>query len=311
MGNPSSVQSVPGHQLNDVDLSISDPLSSLQSNPHSDLLGRRHLGRNVLFGLHDCICSYSLPIKLHFGQAGTESRSNIKLDLNRRYLNHGRRLGPDGSSGQFWASFKESFSNKSFLYLLLAFSMVQGALNSLATLIDLISRPYGFSSFDNSVFGGLLILCGLIGAGVVSTIVTVTHKYKVTFIVISLFTLATFIGFIFTLNFRSMVISSIAVGLVGLTLTPTLPISYEYGIELTYPVGEAMTGGILNSGGQIIGIAEVGLAYLLANSPVTICLICAAGIAIGAVAVIFTKEDLRRTGIDKNQDRMISLKVPY
>ena len=222
---------------------------------------------------------------------------------------------PSVSAGEdreeFWASFKESFSNKSFLYLLLAFSMVQGALNSLATLIDLISRPYGFSSFDNSVFGGLLILCGLIGAGVVSTIVTVTHKYKVTFIVISLFTLATFIGFIFTLNFRSMVISSIAVGLVGLTLTPTLPISYEYGIELTYPVGEAMTGGILNSGGQIIGIAEVGLAYLLANSPVTICLICAAGIAIGAVAVIFTKEDLRRTGIDKNQDRMISLKVPY
>jgi hypothetical protein len=200
--------------------------------------------------------------------------------------------------------------NKSFLCLLLAFSMVQGALNALATLIDLISRPYGFSSFDNSVFGGLLIICGLVGAGVVGAIVTVTHKYKLTLIINCLITLATFIVFVFTLNFKSMIISSIAVGLVGLTLTPTLPISYEYGIEITFPVGEAMTGGLLNSGGQLVGIAEVGLAYLLANSPVVICLICAAGIGVAAGAVLVSKEDLRRIGIDKNQDRMISLKDP-
>lgn len=211
---------------------------------------------------------------------------------------------------EFLPSFKSCCRNKSFLLLLLAFSMVQGALNSLATLLDLISRPYGFSSFDNSVFGGLLIICGLVGAGVVGLIVTITHKYKLACIVTCLVTLFTFIGFIFTLSFRSLLVSSIAVALVGLALTPTLPISYEYGIELTYPVGEAMTGGLLNAGGQLIGIAEVGLAYLLANSPITICLICAAGIAVAAFAVLLSTEELRRTGIDSKTDRMISLKLP-
>lgn len=211
---------------------------------------------------------------------------------------------------EFMSSFRSCMKNNSFLLLLLAFSLVQGALNSLATLLDLISRPYGFSSFDNSIFGGLLIICGLIGAGIVGTIVTITHKYKLTSILTCLITLATFIAFIFTLSFESLIITSIGVALLGLTLTPILPISYEYGVELTYPVGEAMTGGLLNAGGQLIGIGEVGLAYLLQNSPIIILLICAGGIAIGCIAIMFSTENLKRTGIDSKQDRMISLKLP-
>jgi Na+/melibiose symporter-like transporter len=218
-------------------------------------------------------------------------------------------LSASQSREEFMPALKAVFKNKSFLLLLLAYSMGQGALNALATLIDLISKPYGFSTFDNSVFGGLLIICGLIGAGIVGTIVTITHKYKLTCIIMCFGTVATFFGFIFTLEFESLIISSVTIGLVGLILTPILPISYEFGIELTYPVGEAMTGGILNSGGQIIGISEVGLAYLLVNQPVIICIICAAGIGIGGIALIFVKEELQRAGIDNSASaNFISLK---
>lgn len=210
---------------------------------------------------------------------------------------------------EFWPALKKVFKNKSFLCLLVAFSFGQGAVNALATLIDLISRPYNFSTFDNSVFGGLLIICGLVGAGIVGTIVTITHKYKCTSILISIGALSTFVIFIFTLPYETLWISCISVSLLGLFLTPILPISYEFGIELTYPIGEAMTGGILNSGGQLVGISEVGLAYLMENQPMIICLIAAGGIGIGIIAFLLAKEDLQRAGVDDNKiASMVSLK---
>ena len=208
---------------------------------------------------------------------------------------------------EFGPALRKVFRNRDFLFLLLAFSMGQGALNALATLIDLISKPYGFSTFENSVFGGLLILCGLLGAGIVGAIVTVTHKYKTACILTSIGALGSFVVFIFTLPIESLGISCVAVGLLGLALTPILPISYEFGIELTYPIGEAMTGGILNSGGQIIGILEVGLSYLLQNQPMIICLICAGGIGIGVLALFVVKENLQRAGVDEIQDSSMIL----
>ena len=210
---------------------------------------------------------------------------------------------------EFAPALKKISKNKSFLYLFIAFSMAQGALNALATLIALISEPYGFSNFDNSVFGGLLIICGLVGAGIIGAIVTLTHKYKITLIISSIVTLCSFVVFIFTLSMESLVISCIAIAFVGFVITPILPISYEFGIELTYPIGEAMTGGILNCGGQLIGIIEVGLSYALENQPIIICLICAGGIGIGAVALMLTEENLQRANIDnKRASNLISMK---
>ena len=92
----------------------------------------------------------------------------------------------------FIPALKASFKNKSFLLLLLAFSMGQGALNALATLIDLISTPYGFDSTDNSIFGGLLIICGLIGAGLVGAVVTAYHKYKLSYFWVGLVFISSF-----------------------------------------------------------------------------------------------------------------------
>lgn len=207
----------------------------------------------------------------------------------------------------FWPAFKKVFQNRDYLLLVLAFSMSNGTLNVLATLIDLISKPYGFSTFDNSVFGTLLIASGIIGAVVLGGIVTVLKKYKKVCIFTCLGALVSLLLFIYTLEEKSMIITCFSISLLGLVLTPLQPISYEFGIELTYPIGEAMTGGILVCAGQIIGIIQIGLSYALQNQPIIIGFICMAGLGLGGIALAFARENLQRALIDHNSSLFISL----
>lgn len=43
----------------------------------------------------------------------------------------------------------------------------------------------------------------------------------------------------------------------GATLTPLIPLSFDFGCEIVFPVGEAQVTGILMTGGQIVGIISV------------------------------------------------------
>ena len=222
------------------------------------------------------------------------------------------RVPPSISAGQsrqpFRPALKAVFRNKSYLLLLVAFSMAQGAQGVITALISLISTPYGFSSLDNSIFGGLFLLVGLIGAGVFGAIVTHLKKYKTTCIIACIGAVGSLLFLVFTLQIKSMIISCIAVSVLGFMLNPIIPISYELAIELTYPIGEAMTGGILNCGGQVLGIVGIGLSYVLQNQPIIICIICAAGLAIGVISLVLTKEELQRDTIDSMSKNLISMK---
>ena len=51
--------------------------------------------------------------------------------------------------------------------------------------------------------------------------------------------------------------------LMGFVLVPILPIGFELGVEITYPVDESYSAGMLMSGGQIIGFVYV--IFLLFN----------------------------------------------
>ena len=43
----------------------------------------------------------------------------------------------------------------------------------------------------------------------------------------------------------------------GFTALPLLPLSFDLACELTFPIGEALTTGLLMTGGQIVGAIEV------------------------------------------------------
>lgn len=67
---------------------------------------------------------------------------------------------------------------------------------------------------------------------------------------------------IFVLYSYKFVYPAVACFIMGFAALPLLPLSFDLACELTFPIGEALTTGLLMTGGQIVGAIEV-FNYLL------------------------------------------------
>lgn len=79
------------------------------------------------------------------------------------------------------------------------------------------------------------------------------------FVACSVVSVLVLLGFSFALYYvkQFYVLLTLSIAL-GASLTPLLPLSFDFGCEIVFPVGEAQVTGILMTGGQVIGILEVG-----------------------------------------------------
>lgn len=201
----------------------------------------------------------------------------------------------------FCSSLSSCMKNLNFDLINLSSSLLQGAIGALATLLDPITDPYNFSSTDNSVIGIVLIICGIIGSFIIGVEVTLTNKYKLSFFICTLLSLITLVIFTFTLELESLIVTACVIGLFGLVVTPCIPISYEYGVEVTYPVDESTSVGLMNTGAQAFGIVMIGIGFIFNNDSFAICFVCVVSLAIAAVCVLLSKEELKRSGVDNKK----------
>lgn len=89
-----------------------------------------------------------------------------------------------------------------------------------------------------------------------------TRKYKkaiIICIVISLIAIGGFVGSMFT---GSILVLATVTGLMGFFMTPIFPLGLEFACEITFPIGEAVSGGVINIMAQFIGVVQVKLFLL-------------------------------------------------
>lgn len=154
----------------------------------------------------------------------------------------------------FRKAFRNIIRNKNFILLFIGFATILGAFNTLGTVIEQVTSQYDFTSDDAGMFGAVFIVGGLIGSIIAGVYVDSTKRFKVTIMIIGVTSLGSMASFIFTLPERDVLLTTIVCGLIGLTMVPILPIGFEFACEVTFPIGEAMSGGILMTSGQIVGI---------------------------------------------------------
>ncbi len=149
---------------------------------------------------------------------------------------------------------KDIFTNKRFYLLLLIFFIGLGIFNSVTTWIEDILKPRGFSATQAGIAGGLMIVGGVVGA-LIMPMLSDHYKKRVPFIIVALAgsTLG-LAGITFFSNFTLVILSSI---LFGYFLLSAGPIGFQYGAEITYPVSEGTSNGLILLAGQISGIAFI------------------------------------------------------
>jgi FLVCR family feline leukemia virus subgroup C receptor-related protein len=97
------------------------------------------------------------------------------------------------------------------------------------------------------------------------------------------------LAFALTLDFSNILITAAISAVLGFVMLPVLPLSYDFGCELTYPVGEAMTGGLLNVGGMIWALLQIIITTLLLDWILVANLVAPMCLAVGLVFTLLLK----------------------
>lgn len=84
-----------------------------------------------------------------------------------------------------------------------------------------------------------MIGVGLISACVISLYVEKSGKYKPTFIFCSVLAIGSSFGFMFSMYYldRNFIVLLIMAIMMGSSLTPLIPLSFDFGCEIVFPVG--------------------------------------------------------------------------
>jgi FLVCR family MFS transporter 7 len=182
-------------------------------------------------------------------------------------------------------------------------------------VVELVIVPYGFNSVrftqtDAGILGGVMTISGLLGCLLTSPIVGRTRKYKFASLLINIFAAAGTFLFAFTLYVGNIFLSCFCVAIIGFGMMPISAFMIELACEVTYPVGEAMSTGLLNMGGQVVGIVGTFIVDALLFSPLLANLVMAVFMGLAAIVTIFIKEDLKRFASDKVVGEVIVYNAP-
>lgn len=160
---------------------------------------------------------------------------------------------------------RETFKSRDFLFLLAIFFVGLGVFNAVSTWIEDLLKPRGFSIAQAGISGGLMILGGIVGAVVLPTYSDKSKK-RVPFLLISI--LGATVGLAGVTYAGSYVLLLVSAFVLGFFLLSAGPIGFQYGAEITRPVPEGTSNGLLLLMGQISGILFI-FGMEMFKSPVT------------------------------------------
>lgn len=132
------------------------------------------------------------------------------------------------------------------IFLVIAF-VTMGVFNGLSTWVEEIVRPRGFSSVDAGNVGAFLLLGGVVGAMVISTLSDWTRR-RIPFLAIALVGAA---PALLWLTFASTLLGLFGAAFVlGFFMTSALPVGMQYSAEVAYPTPEGTSNGLIQLAGQ-------------------------------------------------------------
>lgn len=153
---------------------------------------------------------------------------------------------------------KSMFKNRDFKLLFVIFLLGLGTFNAISAVIDVIFN-YGLSEPQPGIIGALIVGGGIIGAVALSALSDHFRKRKL-FIIISMAAGVVLLPVFFFVNIY--IVRYIISFFAGFFLISLLPIGLTYAAEITHPLPEETSNGLMMWIGQIGGIVLLGCIML-------------------------------------------------
>jgi len=154
--------------------------------------------------------------------------------------------------------------NKSFLMLSITSCFIYGYFNIYGTIANEYFNKYGLTESESSSIMGIVTLTSILGCFVVSFIIDKYKIYKKVFLILNSLGIVFHITMIVLLELfdqYSYIILIINFPIISMCTVSIFNCSLDLVIELTYPVGESISGGCIVTTSQISGIIGVWIFY--------------------------------------------------
>uniref|UniRef100_H2YBF6 Choline/ethanolamine transporter FLVCR1 n=1 Tax=Ciona savignyi TaxID=51511 RepID=H2YBF6_CIOSA len=197
------------------------------------------------------------------------------------------RQNNDNQTESYLSSVKQLIFSPPSLLLIISYGLLAGWIFYLY---------HGENIVEAGQIGLTMVLSGIVGSIVCGIWLDRTQIYKKTTVVIYISTLAFMVLYTATLDLGYLWVVFIASGALGFTMTGYLPLGFEFAAELTFPVSEGTSSGLLNASAQIFGIAfTLSMGQLIpASSVLGANIFLCAALLIGSILTATIKEDLKR-----------------
>lgn len=156
----------------------------------------------------------------------------------------------------FSKSIQSLAASPEFYYILIQFAVLVAAFNAFATLVEQLTRPYGFTDVQAGVIGAVVVVVGLFSGVATAPILDKTHAYKLPIVMCVTASSASYLAMIFAIRpyssgvFIGVIVLAAVIGCSGLIL---LPLALELATQVTLPVAPEITSALLWVGGQGLG----------------------------------------------------------
>lgn len=178
---------------------------------------------------------------------------------------------------------------RDFYLLAFIFFVINAIFNGIATWVEVMVRPRGLDIDQAGLIGGLLILGGMLGFVIFSSISDRMRKRKPALIAGALLSVPFLILMAYVGGFTGLAIVSF---LLGMFVMGGMPVVFQYTTEICYPAPEGTSQGMLNIGGQIsvIAINAMEWSNQTHGSFTPSLIVSAIAMAVGAALVFMMKE---------------------
>ncbi|GMS99994.1 hypothetical protein PENTCL1PPCAC_22169, partial [Pristionchus entomophagus] len=195
------------------------------------------------------------------------------------------------------ATLKGLLTDRNFLLLFVTYGLNTGVFYAVSTLLAQITKPF-FPDANTEIgtIGLLIVVAGMGGSVVGGFVLDRFKKFKLTTLLVYLFSCLGMTCLTFTLPLKELRIVYVNGILMGFFMTGYLPIGFEFAAEITFPAAEGTVGGLLNAAAQVFGIALTsGAGELINTVNVFTCNITlSAVLLVGAILTALIREDLKR-----------------
>ena len=184
---------------------------------------------------------------------------------------------------------KHIFRVRDFYLLAFVVFVVNAIFNGISMLVEVIVRPKGLDISQAGLVGGLLMIGGMLGFLIFSSISDRLRKRKPVVMVGALLSIPFLVLFAYVAGFSMLAVVAF---FLGLCVMGVFPVSLQYATEICYPAPEGTSQGVFMLAGQISVVAATAMEWSnQAQGSFTPSLLAfAVAMALGVVLVGIMKE---------------------